>query len=126
MAEALTRQIAGDWFDVASAGTAPRSAVHPIALAVLAARHVSVVGLVPKDITVFAGQSFDYVITTCDRAQEQCPVFPGAEMIHWSFPDPAEVEPDRQRKAFEEVFTGLSQRIRLLLVVNQRAKQLEK
>jgi hypothetical protein len=46
---------------------------------------------------------------------------PGAEMIHWSFPDPAaETDPSRQRRAFEDVFAGLERRIRLLMVVTEK------
>ena len=41
----------------------------------------------------FAGQFFDYVITVCDNARDNCPVFPSnAERIHWSFEDPAAVK----------------------------------
>jgi protein-tyrosine-phosphatase len=121
MAEALMRQLGEGRFDVVSAGTHPRAAVHPQALDTLARRQVNSDGLRPKDVSTFAGESFDYVITVCDRAREQCPVMPGAEMIHWSFPDPAEVEDESKRKrAFDEVFQGLSQRIRLLIVVSER------
>jgi arsenate reductase len=120
MAEALMRQIGGEKYEVVSAGTHPRPAVHPEALRILEERHVPSAGLVPKDVSAFLGQSFDYVITVCDRAREQCPVFPGAEMIHWSFPDPADVAPAAQPRAFNDVFNGLGQRIRLLLVVSER------
>ncbi len=44
-----------------------------------------------KSVDEFSGQEFDYVITVCDRANENCPVFPGGtKRIHWSFDDPAE------------------------------------
>jgi protein-tyrosine-phosphatase len=120
MAEALMRQLAGDRYDVVSAGTHPKAAVHPEALRTLEKRHTPTTGLAPKDVSTFAGQSFDYVITVCDRAQEQCPVFPGADMIHWSFPDPADAEGQAQARAFNEVYQGLGQRIRLLVVVSER------
>ena len=43
-----------------------------------------------KHLDEYLGQPFDYVITVCDNAAENCPVSPGrAERIHWSFPDPA-------------------------------------
>jgi protein-tyrosine-phosphatase len=49
-------------------------------------------------------------------------VMPGADMIHWSFPDPAEEsEPAKQTRAFEAVFHGLERRIRLFMVVTERA-----
>jgi protein-tyrosine-phosphatase len=115
MAEALLRQLAGDHFEAASAGTEPRPAVHPDALATLASHHVAAAELVPKDVSSFAGQRFDYVITVCERARERCPLFPGAELVQWLFPDPADVEPEAaRRRAFEDVFQGLSERIRVL------------
>jgi arsenate reductase len=40
-----------------------------------------------KDVAQFLDQKFDYVITVCDRAKQQCPIFPGAEPIHWGFED---------------------------------------
>src|SRR5437762_4882880 len=86
MAEALMRHLAGDKYEAVSAGTNPRKATHPEAIKALEDRHVPTDDLRPKDVSVFVGQVFDYVITVCDRAHEQCPVFPGAEMIHWSFP----------------------------------------
>jgi hypothetical protein len=47
---------------------------------------------------------------------------PGAEMMHWSFSDPAEEhDPARQSRAFEGVFLGLERRIRLLIVINEKA-----
>ena len=43
-----------------------------------------------KDLSQFVGQTFDYIITVCDRARDNCPTFPGdVERIHWSFDDPA-------------------------------------
>jgi protein-tyrosine-phosphatase len=120
MAEALMKQLGGARYEVTSAGTFPRATVHPEALRTLERMRTPGEGLLPKDVSAFAGQSFDYVITVCDRAQEQCPVFPGADMIHWSFPDPADAPPVDQERAFGEVYQGLAQRIRLLIVVSER------
>jgi protein-tyrosine-phosphatase len=121
MAEALLRHVAGDRFQVFSAGTTPRQSVHPDAIHTLQRKSVPVDGLTPKDVATFAGQRFDYVITLCDRAREHCPRFDFAEMMHWTFPDPAQVaEAAGRRRAFEEVFSGLSQRVRLLIIVNEK------
>jgi protein-tyrosine-phosphatase len=122
MAQALMRRMAGDHFEVHSAGTEPRDAVHRDALAVLAEHGIDADGLKPKPASMFTGQSFDYVITVCDRVLESCPAFPGADVIHWSFPDPTAVEDDAaRRREFESLFRGLSQRIRLLTIVSERS-----
>jgi arsenate reductase len=51
---------------------------------------VDISGQRSKAVEEFAGQRFDYVVTVCDNAREQCPVFPSeTRRIHWSFDDPA-------------------------------------
>jgi protein-tyrosine-phosphatase len=122
MAEAVMRQIAGDRFEVASAGTEPRDRVDADAIATLGLHELDGSRLVPKDISTFAGERFDFVITLCERAREKCPAFPGAELIQWSFVDPAALGPGvERRRAFEQVFQGLNQRIRLFVIVNEKA-----
>ena len=90
MAEGLLRHLAGDRFDVESAGTIA-SFVRPQAIAVMAEVGIDITGHRSKCLDEFLGRPFDYVITVCDNAAENCPVFPGpAKRIHWSFEDPAE------------------------------------
>jgi protein-tyrosine-phosphatase len=121
MAEALLRHVAGERFEVFSAGTTPRASVHPDAIETLQNKNVPIDGLVPKDVEIFAGQPFNYVITLCDRAQEHCPRFDFAETMHWTFRDPAQVsDPAARKRAFEEIFTGLSQRVRFLMIVDEK------
>jgi protein-tyrosine-phosphatase len=121
MAEALLRHVGGSRFPAFSAGTEPRSTVHPRALETLRRNHIPVDDLVPKNVSKFAGQSFDYVITLCDNAREHCPAVPGAESIHWSFPDPAEETDDaKQSQAFQNVFLGLERRIRLFVTATSK------
>lgn len=89
MAEGLLRHIAGDRFDVFSAGTL-ETYVRRHAIQTLAEIGIDISGHRSKSQDEFAGQSFDYVITVCDNAREHCPVFPGnAQRIHWSIEDPA-------------------------------------
>jgi arsenate reductase len=105
---------------VYSAGTDPAPEVHPVALNVLREHfHVDTRELHPKPLEEFDGETFDYVITVCDRANESCPVFPGdTERIHWSFEDPAAIaEPAAQRRAFEIVANGLAARIRVWMAL---------
>jgi protein-tyrosine-phosphatase len=121
MAEALLRHMAGQRFEAFSAGTTPRENVHPDALQTLRRNSVPVEGLSTKDVTRFAGQRFDYVITLCDRAREQCPHFDFAEAMHWTFADPAAVsDPAARKRSFDEVFAGLSQRVRFLVIVDEK------
>jgi arsenate reductase len=122
MAEALLRHIGAGRFTVCSAGTSPRARVDPDAIQTLERHSIPSTGLVPKDVASFSGQSFDYVITLCDRAREVCPAFGSAEMMHWTFRDPAEAEADAtsRRSAFDKVFSGLSQRVRFLIIVDEK------
>jgi arsenate reductase len=89
MAEGLLRAMAGDRFDVASAGVAS-SSVRPEAIEVMREIGIDISSHRSKSVDEFTDEQFDYVITVCDNAREQCPVFPAqAKMLHWSFDDPA-------------------------------------
>ena len=88
MAEGLLREIAGGRFLVYSAGNKP-STVNPFAIQVMREWGIDISGHRSKDLSEFANQLFDYVITVCDDASQRCPVFPGrAKRIHWSIADP--------------------------------------
>src|SRR5581483_11114845 len=92
IAEALLRDLGGSDFDVHSAGVAPKG-INPYTRRVLDAAGIDASWAESKHMSRFEGERFDYVITVCDDAAEQCPVFPGdPQRIHWSFPDPAAVE----------------------------------
>jgi arsenate reductase len=89
MAEGLLRQLAGDRFEVFSAGTL-ETYVRPQAIQAMAEIGIDITAQYSKSQDLFANQPFDYVITVCDNAREHCPIFPGkAERIHWSIDDPA-------------------------------------
>jgi len=92
MAEGLLRSMAGERFEIASAGVSP-SNVRPEAIEAMRELGVDISNHRSKSVDEFLGQEFDYVITVCDNANEQCPVFPGkTKRIHWSFEDPAATE----------------------------------
>jgi len=92
MAEGLLRALAGDRFEVFSAGSKP-SIVNPLAIAAIDERGIDIRAQRSKHLNEYLAQPFDYVITVCDNAAETCPLFPGpARRIHWSFPDPAAVQ----------------------------------
>ncbi|KMT66718.1 metalloregulator ArsR/SmtB family transcription factor [Catenovulum maritimum] len=88
MAEALLRHKAADMYEVYSAGTEPES-VDPRAIQALETFGVATKNLVAKHLSKFEGQSFDYVITLCDKASNECRSFPNAStQLAWDFPDP--------------------------------------
>jgi arsenate reductase len=89
MAEGLLREDGGGRFEVSSAGTHP-GRVRAEAIEAMREVGIDISGHRSKSVEEFAGQEFDYVITVCDQAKEQCPVFPAeTRRIHWSFDDPA-------------------------------------
>jgi arsenate reductase len=88
IAEALLAHRLGDQVVAASAGTAPGSGPHPLAIAVLAERGIGWQGKRSKAIEEVPGP-WDLAITVCDGARESCPVLPGVKMLHWGLPDPA-------------------------------------
>jgi arsenate reductase len=91
MAEGLPRHLAGDRFEVASAGTEATS-VRPEAVATMAELGADISGQSSKTLERYLGEPFDYVVTVCDDAKEACPTFPGAKhRLHWSFRDPSRV-----------------------------------
>ncbi len=116
MAEALLRQLGGAAVEVYSAGSVA-SAVHPLAVETMRAHDIDISSQQSKHVDSFAGQSFDYVITVCDRMRELCPVFPGGpDQMHWSIADPAMVTgDDAQRAAFAAVAAELTERVRFFL-----------
>ena len=116
MAEGLLRHDAGDRFDVFSAGTKPTQ-VRPEAITVMQELGIDISSHRSKSVDEFAGQNFDYVVTVCDNATANCPVFPGnAKRIHWSFDDPAAVDgsPEHRLAAFRRVRDELRGRLRAL------------
>jgi arsenate reductase len=113
MAEGLLRHMAGDRFEVASAGT-ERTRVHPLAIAAMRELGIDLAGHASKTLDAFTGERFDHVITVCDRANESCPIFPGAtERLHWGFDDPsAATGSDAERlAAFRTVRDAIRERL---------------
>ncbi|MFW6184342.1 MAG: metalloregulator ArsR/SmtB family transcription factor [Chloroflexota bacterium] len=118
MAEGILRHLGGDRVQAFSAGSEP-GRVHPLAVRALAQMNIDISGQRAKHMASFAGQTFDYIITVCDRVREACPVFPhDPHEIHWSFADPAAVEgPEEARfRAFQITARELRTRINYLLL----------
>lgn len=89
MAEALVNARLGDRWVAVSAGTQPAGYVHPLALAALAEIGIEHQGR-SKLADEYRDVPFDLVVTVCDSAAEECPVWLGpGRRVHHSFPDPA-------------------------------------
>jgi arsenate reductase len=78
--------------DVHSAGTSPSTEVHPKAIQVMEELNIDISKGYPKHVDAYLDKDFDYVITVCGGAKENCPVFMGKvkKQMHIGFEDPAE------------------------------------
>ena len=115
MAEGFLRHLAGDDFEVHSAGT-EASVVRPLAIEVMSEIGVDISGQSSKTLQQYLHEPWDYVITVCDDANESCPVFPGAsERTHWSFEDPSKATgtEEERRAVFRRVRDQVIQRVRI-------------
>ena len=120
MAEALLNWKGRGRFHAESAGSRPADRVNPHAIETLREYDIPWAGHPPRSIDGLERESWDFVVTVCDRAKESCPIFPGQPILaHWGMPDPAEVAGDEvtKRKAFDAAFLLLSRRVDLLLAL---------
>lgn len=117
MAEALLRHMAGDCFEVASAGTEPTEP-HPMALQVLQESGFAVEELHSKKLEDLQGENWDYVITLCEKASKECgTVCEPAQQIAWDFPDPVS---SGRHSTFALTLKELKERIGLFTMVHQK------
>lgn len=118
MAEALLRQHAGDQFEVYSAGTAPDSVARGT-LAALESFGVSTEGLRSKSLSDLPDERFDFVISLCEKAHQECKEWPvNGVVMAWDFADPrASDDP----KAFVKSLQEINERIRLFILVNSKS-----
>ena len=92
LAEAIVNARMGDKWQAVSAGTKPAGYIHPKALGALSEIGIQHTGS-SKRVDEFQGVDFDLVVTVCDSAAEECPVWLGkGKRVHHSFPDPAKAE----------------------------------
>lgn len=120
LAEAILNNRGKGRFKAFSAGSHPKGAVHPFALALLERKGFPTQGLRSKAWVEFAqptAPTLDFIFTVCDNAAgEVCPVWPGHPMTaHWGQPDPAAVEGTEldQTNAFRDAFRMLERRIEM-------------
>jgi ArsR family transcriptional regulator, arsenate/arsenite/antimonite-responsive transcriptional repressor / arsenate reductase (thioredoxin) len=124
MAEGILRHLSGDRIEAFSAGSQPTS-LHPLAIQTMSKMGIDISRQRSKRLDEYLDQSFDYIVTVCDRVRESCPTFPGdPERVHWSFIDPAAVEGSEKERsrAFDQVALQLTNRIRFLVILIEREK----
>ena len=116
MAEGWLRHLAGDRYEVFSAGTKPVG-LNPGSVEAMAEVGIDIARHRSKHVEEYAAQSLDYVITVCDRAKETCPLWPGKmTVIHWSFDDPAAIaDVESRRLVFCRVRDEIASAIRQFL-----------
>lgn len=91
MAEGFLRALGDDRLSVSSAGITP-TGLDPRTTQVMAELGIDISEHTSDQADRYLQDHFDYVITVCDNAQENCPVFPGeVKRLHWPFDDPAAV-----------------------------------
>jgi len=114
MAEGLLRVKAGDRFEAFSAGLEPTE-VHPMAVAAMAEIGIDISGQRSKSLMEYLGKEhFGYLITVCDHAAANCPMFPGvADRLHWSLVDPAAAEGGEEERM--DVFRLVRDRLAALI-----------
>ena len=117
MAEGLLRQLGGDAYEVHSAGSKPNGYVSLMAIEAMGKIGIDISGQRSKSVAEFEGQKFDTIITVCDSAAEECPVFPGSQRIHWSIWDPGNATGLHEEKiaAFCRVRDELASRLHQFL-----------
>jgi arsenate reductase len=122
LAEAIMNRKGAPDFTAYSAGSRPKGAVHPAALALLKDAKIPVDNLCSKSWDEFekpGAPRLDFVFTVCDNAaKETCPIWPGHPTnAHWGIPDPAAVDGPSEKidRAFRDAFSTLSRRIDLFL-----------
>jgi len=114
MAEGWLRHLAGEDFDVVSAGTQP-ARLNPYAVNAMQEVKIDISNHASERVDLYLGQRFDYVITVCDHAAETCPTFTCAtSLLHWSFEDPAKAKGtyDQQMAVFRKIRDEIADRIR--------------
>ena len=115
MAEGILRNLHPSW-EIASAGTQPEKKVNPIAIKVMQEINLDISSHYPKNTDRFIKEAFDIVVTVCDNAHENCPIFTGdvKQRLHIGFEDPAAARGTKEevlstyRRIRDEIKTSFS------------------
>jgi arsenate reductase len=123
MAEGLLRALAGDRFEAFSAGS-EATRVRPLAIRAMSELGIDISQQESKLLDRYLRNPFDYVITVCDQANANCPVFSGGrQRLHWSLPDPSQATGTEaeQLAVYGQVRDQLRERIQAELLANPSA-----
>ncbi len=114
MAEGLVNHFLGTDWTAESAGTQPSGYIHPLAVQVMEELGIDISGGRSKSVDEFRDVPFDVVVTVCDDAAENCPVWLGdGQVIHIGFPDPAKATGMASEKVavFRQVRDAIRQQV---------------
>lgn len=128
LAEVITRELAGDRIQTASAGSQPAGRIHPLTVEFLQSTGYQTAGLRSKGFDDLDGFDPDVVITVCDSAAgEGCPVWLSRDalVVHWGLPDPSHLDgTDAERTAAFETVAGIL-RTRIGALLNEPFESLD-
>jgi len=114
MAEGLVNHFLGESWEAHSAGTKPSGYVHPLAIQAMTKLEIDISTKRSKSTDEFRDFVFDRVITVCDHAAHNCPVWIGRGLVkHMGFPDPADAEGTEEERlaVFRQVRNGMQKQI---------------
>ena len=114
MAEGLVNHFLSDRWRASSAGTRPSGYVHPLAIEAMAELGIDISDQRSKSVDEFRDADFDVVITVCDAAAENCPLWLGSGRVHHiGFPDPADASGTKEERlaVFRQVRDGLRRHV---------------
>lgn len=124
MAEGYLRHAASDRFEALSAGIEPKG-LNPLAVETMAEIGIDISGQTSKDVAIFLGENFPYVVTVCQNAREKCPIFLRTyKFLHWGFDDPAAATGthDERLAVFRRVRDEIIKRIQNELLPESRER----
>ncbi|HOL50072.1 MAG TPA: arsenate reductase ArsC [bacterium] len=114
IAEGFLKHLAGDEFEVFSAGTVPATELNPLAVTVMTEKGIDISRNTPKSMLHFIPHTgiFDYIITVCDENEDvKCPAFTDkTQKLHWNIKNPSsrfigyDEQLDLMRKTRDQIY----------------------
>lgn len=115
---------------VYSAGTHPAEKVNPLAVETMADVGIDISRHIPTNVTAYLCETWDYVITVCNNAQETCPVFNGnvGKRLHIGFDDPSEAKGTSEfiKREFEKVRNEIKNEFAKFYITEIKKQELPK